>query len=277
MPSVVHITYPGSGGSGFFIDKNLIVTNYHVLEDIKTNIDIVDMYDNHYTVKYVLGYNKTTDIALIQVNEAGVSYLKRNTHEVLHGSLVYTLGNPYGIPFVIAQGLVGKPSWNIEGKDTIMHTAPMSAGNSGGPLVNQYGEVLGINTLSSGGTDAQNLNYAVKIDEVDNVDISHPVTFNQFLNRFNVEHKVVDKSKAKIGDIVVMGKYEQDNNMNNGTEDIEWLVISEKNNELLVLSNYCLDVSCWNKDNKQVTWKDSEYRKFLTSFYESAFTSTEKP
>ena len=275
MPAVVYIEHPNGFGSGFFIESNIIVTNYHVINEISGDIDIFDMYDNHYSVKYILGYNETVDLALIEVNETSTSYLKKNTHEILPGSLVYTLGNSYGIPFIIAQGLFGKASWYIDGKDTIVHTAPISAGNSGGPLVNQYGEVLGINTFSAMG-DAQNINYAVNIDEINLVNISKPMTFNQYLNRYNLENKIVDKSVAQIGDIVVMGKYEQDNILSDGTEDIEWIVIDSKDDELFVISKYCLDISCWNEDNEKVTWKDSEYRKFLSSFYDNCFSDKEK-
>ncbi len=277
MPAVLNITYDNGGGSGFFIDINVIVTNYHVIKEIKTdNISISDMYGNEYTVKYVLGYNDLLDLALIEVNETSTTYLKRNTHTTLPGSLVYSLGNPYGIPFVIAQGLVGNPSWKVDWKNTIVHTAPISSGNSGGPLVNSYGEVLGINAFSAGESDAQNLNYAINISDIDKVDVSNPRTFTEFVNRYNIQHKVVDKSVANVGDVIILGSYEQDNNMDNGAEEIEWIVLDNKDDELFVVSKYCLDVSCWNSDNKNVTWKDSEYRKFLSAFYDNSFTDKEK-
>jgi hypothetical protein len=276
MPSVVHITYASGGGSGFFIEDNQIVTNYHVIKDALESIKIVDMKGKSYKAINVLGYDQLRDIAVVETKEKGTP-IKKNTHKLRAGETVYTLGCPFGIPFVIAQGLLGKTAWGVDGKNTIMHTAPMSSGNSGGPLVNSYGEVIGINTLSSSGETAQLLNYAVNFDEVKNVDLNNPIPVEDFKNRFNLPVKTVKSSDAKIGDYIILGKYEQDNDKNNGPEDIEWLVISETKDSILVVSRYCLDITCWNSNNDFVSWKDSEHRSWLNgSFYTNSFTSSEK-
>ena len=276
MPSVVSITYGNTGGSGFFIEENKLVTNYHVIKDVESSMKIVDMFGNSYKAINILGYDQERDLAIIETKEKGTP-IKRNTHGLTEGEVVYTLGCPFGIPFVIAQGLLGKVAWGIEGKNTIMHTAPMSSGNSGGPLVNAYGEVIGINTLSSGGETAQLLNYAVNFDEVSYIKENNTIALKDFKDRFNLSIKTVSISDAKIGDYIIFGEYEQDNNKANGAEDIEWIVLSEANNSLLVVSRYCLDITCWNSDNKFVTWEDSEHRAWLNgSFYENAFSSSEK-
>ncbi len=276
MPSVLHITHSNGGGSGFFIENNKIVTNYHVIKDA-TSLDMVDFADKHYTVNRILGYSEDFDIAIIETKEKG-NPITKNTHTLIPGETVYTLGCPFGIPFVIAQGLLGKEDWVIDNRHTVMHTSPMSSGSSGGPLVNAYGEVIGINTLSSSGENAQLLNYSVKIEEVDKVDTSKPMTMEEFVDRDNLPITIVNTSKAKIGDYVVFGKYEQDNNTKNGKENIEWLVIGDDGNgHLLVVSRYCLDITCWNSDNKFVEYKDSEHKKWLNnSFYKGAFTEEEK-
>ena len=191
------------------------------------------------------------------------------------GSMVYTLGCPLAIPFVIAQGLLGKASYEIDGQNYIMMTAPISSGNSGGPLVNKYGEVIGVNTLSS--TEGQNVNYAVKIENMDKLDLTNPMSIEDFKDRFSQPVPTVSTKTAHVGDYILMGKYEQDNDFDNGAEDIEWLVVAEDGDELLVLSRFCLDVKCWNSDNEIVTWEDSEHRSWLNNeFYKTAFTASEK-
>ena len=157
-----------------------------------------------------------------------------------------------------------------------MHTAPMSSGNSGGPLVNSYGEVIGINTLSSVGDNAQNLNYSVKIEEIEKVNTSSPMDWNTFVNRDSIPINTVSVKKAHVGDYVKLGTYEQDNNTKNGKEDIEWLVLAEDGDYLFVVSRFCLDITCWNKDNKFVSWKESEHRTWFNKFYKNAFTDKER-
>jgi hypothetical protein len=275
MPSVVHVTHSKGGGSGFFIESNKVVTNYHVIKEAE-NISMIDMYDNTYSVKYILGYDEDIDLAIIETNEKG-NPIKKNTHGLTPGETVYTLGCPFGIPFVIAQGLLGKTTWDIEGKNTIMHTAPMSSGNSGGPLVNAYGEVIGVNTLSSGGETAQLLNYAVKTEELEKINTNNPLDMNKFNHRDELPIITVKISEARPGDYIVLGKYEQDNDKNNGAEDIEWLVLAETKDSLFVVSRLCLETTCWNKDNTFVTWEKSEHRSWLNGdFYKNAFTKSEK-
>ena len=277
MPGVVHITHSKGGGSGFFIEENKLVTNYHVIKEVEVFEDIVDMNDNHYTVKYILGYNEDIDLALIETNEKGTP-IKKNTHGLTPGEMVYTLGCPFGIPFVIAQGLLGKTLWVFDDvKNCVMHTAPMSSGNSGGPLVNAYGEVIGINSLSAGGDTAQLLNYSVKIEEIEKVNTKNPMNMTTYRNRFNLPIEITKISDAGVGDYVKLGKFEQDNDLNNGAEDIEWLVVAEDGNNLFVVSRYCLEVTCWNKDNTFVTWEESEHRSWLNGdFYKNAFSKSEK-
>lgn len=76
---------------------------------------------------------------------------------------------------------------------------------------------------------------------------------------------------------IKFGKYEQDNNLDNGKEDIEWIVLDKSNNQLLLLSKYILDNVPYNEKNGFIVWKDSTLRNWLnTSFYDSTFNDEEK-
>ncbi len=88
------------------------------------------------------------------------------------------------------------------------------------------------------------------------------------------EAKTVD---FKIGDIVVIGKYEQDNNKDNGPEDIEWIVLSVEDNKALLISKYLLDAVPFNQRYSSVTWETCTLREWLNKdFYELAFLDHEK-
>lgn len=85
---------------------------------------------------------------------------------------------------------------------------------------------------------------------------------------------------AKVGDYIFFGKYEQDNNIFNGSEDIEWLVLANENNKLLVISKYGLDCQIYNTYNAlytSVTWETCLLRKWLNeSFISKAFSTEEQ-
>ena len=84
-------------------------------------------------------------------------------------------------------------------------------------------------------------------------------------------------AKAKPGDTVFFGAYEQDNNTSNGKEDIAWLVLEVKDGKALVVSKYALDCKQYNTSNTDVTWETCTLRKWLNNdFINAAFSSYEK-
>lgn len=83
--------------------------------------------------------------------------------------------------------------------------------------------------------------------------------------------------KAKVGDKVYFGSYEQDNNISNGKEVIEWRVLAKENNRILVIGYKALDCQPFNETREDVTWRTCTLRKWLNSdFLNSAFTNAEK-
>ena len=86
------------------------------------------------------------------------------------------------------------------------------------------------------------------------------------------------KSKVvQVGDTITFGKYEQDNDLSNGAEDIEWIVLSIEDNKALVISKYALDCKAYNYIKTNITWEYCSIRKWLNdSFYNSAFSSEEQ-
>lgn len=83
---------------------------------------------------------------------------------------------------------------------------------------------------------------------------------------------------AQVGDIIYMGNYEQDNNLSNGKEEIEWIVLEkDENGKMLLVSRYALDCRHYHSSAKQVTWENCDLRAWLNKdFMSNAFNSSEK-
>ena len=144
----------GGLGSGVIISEDgYIVTNYHVVDD--ANEIKIEMYENNkksvYTAKFV-GGDKKIDIAILKINSSRkFSYLYFSTKSISVGDIVFAIGYPFGFKQTYTMGIISAKNvrLKVEGKfydDLIQTDAAINQGNSGGPLVNIYGEIVGINT-----------------------------------------------------------------------------------------------------------------------------------
>lgn len=157
-------------GSGFFIDSSgIAVTNYHVIDGGASAL--IQLTDGQ--VKKVLGvydYDEARDIALLKVEGSGFNILNIGREKVVAGQTVFAIGSPQGLENSISQGIVANPSRTVAGYDYIQFTAPISSGSSGGALINEKGEVIGISSASFSGdasSVAQNLNLAIPVSALD--------------------------------------------------------------------------------------------------------------
>ena len=97
------------------------------------------------------------------------------------------------------------------------------------------------------------------------------------LQRAQLQYPQKLLKKANVGDMVTFGSYEQDNNISNGKEDIEWRVLAKEDNKILVISDKALDCQPYNKSSPVITWKDCTLRKWLNdSFLNDAFNADEQ-
>jgi len=140
-------------GSGFFIDadKGLVVTNNHVIQDAE-EIKVI-LQDNTSLDAELLGRDPKTDIALLKVKlEKGLKIEEvslGNSDKMRVGDWVVAIGNPFGLGGSVTAGIVSARGRNIQAgpyDDFIQTDASINKGNSGGPLFNLDGEVIGINT-----------------------------------------------------------------------------------------------------------------------------------
>ncbi|MCJ8324579.1 MAG: Do family serine endopeptidase [Rhizobiales bacterium] len=139
----------GSLGSGFIISADgFVVTNEHVIADAE-EITIV-MHDGEELIAKVIGSDKKSDIALLKI-DAGreLKFVKFGDDRKLRtGSWVVTIGNPFGLGVSVSAGIVSAQNRNINSgpyDDFIQTDAAINKGNSGGPLFNLDGEVVGVN------------------------------------------------------------------------------------------------------------------------------------
>ena len=89
--------------------------------------------------------------------------------------------------------------------------------------------------------------------------------------------KKPDDDSLEIGDIVILGTYEQDNDLTNGPEPIEWQYIADRDGHKYLLSKYVLDCEKYNSENADITWEECSLRKWLNEdFYNTAFSAEDK-
>jgi S1-C subfamily serine protease len=141
-------------GSGFVIDTaGHILTNYHVVEGAQT-IEVTLGDQSHFKAKYV-GADTRNDIALIKI-DPGTHKLTPlplgDSRNLLVGQRVLAIGNPFGFQSTLTTGVVSSLGRTVQTSDTtyideaIQTDAAINRGNSGGPLLNSRGEVIGINS-----------------------------------------------------------------------------------------------------------------------------------
>jgi hypothetical protein len=174
--ATVQINTDNAIGSGFFIEKNKIITNYHVIDGAST-ISVQLQNGNSIDVDQILGFNKDLDIAILSVSKSN-NYLKINNHGIKIGETVYAIGSSLGFTDTFTNGIITNAKRVIDDVNYIQTNAAITNGNSGGPLLNAYGEVMGINTMYAEG--GQNLNFAINISQIKGINTDNPMTVSEY-------------------------------------------------------------------------------------------------
>ncbi|TMP90195.1 MAG: trypsin-like serine protease, partial [Verrucomicrobia bacterium] len=141
-------------GSGFVIDpRGYILTNYHVVEGAQS-IEVVLGDQSRHPAKYI-GADQRNDVALIKIEPKGrqLTTLKlADSGAIQVGQKVLAIGNPFGFQSTLTTGVVSAVGRTVQTSQTtfieeaIQTDAAINRGNSGGPLINSHGEVIGINS-----------------------------------------------------------------------------------------------------------------------------------
>lgn len=155
-------------GSAFFISQDgYLLTNHHVVEDAsKVTIMFNDRRELDATV---VGSDERTDVALLKVNGTNFPSLRAgNVDQLRVGEPVLAIGSPFGFDYSASAGIVSAKMRNMMGETSvpfIQTDVALNPGNSGGPLFNQQGEVVGVNSRIFSGTGGyMGLSFSIPID-----------------------------------------------------------------------------------------------------------------
>ena len=152
-------------GSGFFINSNgLAVSNYHVFEGTTIGCEIIQLQDGRqYKLKDVILKDKENDIMIFTIDAGTTSfkYLTLSTRQPRVGDKAYAIGSPRGLENTFSSGEISQ----LREDNIIQISVPIDHGSSGGALINEYGEVIGITSAGLDDSGA-NLNFAVSTDLV---------------------------------------------------------------------------------------------------------------
>ena len=192
-----------SCGSGFFIDdQGTVVTSYHVI-DGAIAIEVVLNDGGKYDLKEIVDFSELYDLAVLRISLNGNKYLELPEEQARTGEPAYAVGSSLGfLDGTFSNGIVSNTSRYVGMIECIQTTAAISEGNSGGPLVNAYGEVIGINSFSYVG--GENLNLAIKIENLDKLTMDKNWNMNKFREWFDKEN-----SRSYLFYDYAIGEYEQ--------------------------------------------------------------------
>ncbi len=199
-------------GSGFIISPDgYIVTNDHVAGNA-SEITVTLTNGDEYKAK-LIGTDQATDICLLKINGKNFPYVTLgNSNDIMTGEWVIAFGNPFGLFNVndkptVTVGVVSSTGMNLEPLDNryylnmIQTDAAINGGNSGGPLANSLGEVIGMNTLIYTAGQSQGnigLGFAIPINRVKKI-VTELKEYGKINRNFNIGIRVqsIDEGIAK--------------------------------------------------------------------------------
>jgi S1-C subfamily serine protease len=254
----------GGLGTGFFIDENFILTNHHVIENA-TKIEIALENSNKTYEAELIYSDKASDIAAIKVKDLE-TFKKENKYITLHMTThyklldeVYAIGHPWGLYWSISKGVVSRDLLKKPNEvNFFMQTdAHVFNGNSGGPLLNTNGNVIGINSnmiVNEGGS----YGLAIPITIVEKVladlekykEVRWPVigvTLDINSIKEIAKDSPAEKASLQVGDVIVSIKTKHGTTFTDDSETLVYalsitnyeervLVNVERNGELITLS-----------------------------------------
>jgi len=169
LPSLVVVRGRRFGaGAGIVWDANgLILTNNHV---VGRHMPIVVLQDDREYESKLVARDPDVDLAMLSIEATGLTPLKPASIPPRVGEMVFAFGHPWGQRNSVTRGIVSAlvTAQNRHGDKLpiVRSDAPLAPGNSGGPLVNAYGEVVGINAMIVGGDQSVSIASSVAVDFV---------------------------------------------------------------------------------------------------------------
>ena len=150
-PSVVEVRAGSGAGAGtVWRAHGLIVTNDHVVPHERAEIRLAD---GRVTLGPVVARDLENDLAVVSIGLGGLTAAEARMTPVRPGELVLAIGHPFGVRYAVALGIVSTAAVAVEGieRPLIRADVAIGPGNSGGPLLDASGQVIGINAMIGGG------------------------------------------------------------------------------------------------------------------------------
>lgn len=174
--SIISVTQSGkASGTGIIMSADgYIITNHHVIENAQA-VSVLTNDDKEYTAS-IVGSDETSDLAVLKIEASGLQAAEFGDSSVLQvGDSVVAIGDPLGVTLrgTMTDGIISAINRDLTVNDRTMNliqtNAALNNGNSGGPLINCYGQVIGINTMKmsnfySSSTTVEGIGFAIPID-----------------------------------------------------------------------------------------------------------------
>ena len=174
--SIISVTQSGkASGTGIIMSADgYIITNHHVIENAQA-VSVLTNDDKEYTAA-IVGSDETSDLAVLKIEASGLQAAEFGDSSVLQvGDSVVAIGDPLGVTLrgTMTDGIISAINRDLTVNDRTMNliqtNAALNNGNSGGPLINCYGQVIGINTMKmsnfySSSTTVEGIGFAIPID-----------------------------------------------------------------------------------------------------------------
>lgn len=183
---------PLSLGSGFIVGDGKVITNLHVIEDAKYGYATISGESKKFIIEGYLAIDKINDLVLLSVPTLVGTPIEINENSPEIGEKIYAIGNPKGLSGTISEGIIsGIRTFDTE--ELIQITTPISPGSSGGPVINNNGQLIGVSvgTLDAG----QNLNFAIPTKYVSKL-IQQPSTQ---ITQLNIKSTAKKSSQNNLG------------------------------------------------------------------------------
>ena len=172
--AVVQVRTPTGLGSGFVIHPSgYVVTNQHVISgEHQISITLFlqgehELEQIHFVKVRIVALDSWTDLALLKIEDGGdhsFATVPLGSYDQLRqGQPVFAVGSPLGLDRTVSEGIISLTNRFIEGRLLIQTTTEVNPGNSGGPLFNLRGEVVGVNDLKLIGLGVDGLSFAIQV------------------------------------------------------------------------------------------------------------------
>ena len=153
--------------TGFFVSDSWIVTCYHIIKGMKTGSVTLILDDEEYPIKAVMAVDEPHDLAIVEATGITAPPLSLGDSDAVQiGDTVFVVSNPKKIKGTFSVGIASNRSiaHALSTDELLQITAPVSSGSSGGPVLNNDGEVIGV--VAGGRDDGQLLNFAIPVNHL---------------------------------------------------------------------------------------------------------------